>query len=238
VSPLTKPHNDPQPSRPIPVELDAEFELWGEGPLPEFRLLSHRLLKEPIPFMPGEEATVNGVLNERRAELRRLEDASDFEGTVRLHHHDHWTEALLAYRDHLQPATYWQLAGEFYCDHSAPSAWFGSGWEEILSDERPGREMLMDADERAEFRNLPDIVKVMRGFAQEDGEHGFSWTRSEQTAIHFARKAASYPGGGDPCLAYGTVPREHVIAVLMRRDEDEILVRPENVSIGRITPIQ
>jgi hypothetical protein len=218
-----------------PVKLDPEFE--DEAFLPGFRVVNHRLLGA-FPYRTGGEAKVNATLDDRRAELRRLEDAGDFEGAVRLHHHDHRTEALLAYRDRLEPATYWRLAGEFYCDHSAPSAWFATDWEKILLDERPERERLMETDERAEFRNLSDVVEVMRGFAQEGGEHGFSWTRSEQIATHFAREAAKYPGGGTPYVAFGTVSREHVIAVLLRRGEDEMVVRPGTVSIDRITPVR
>ncbi len=71
-------------------------------------MVNHRLLGA-LPYRIGGEAKVNGILEDRRAELRRLDDAGDFEGAVRLHHHDHWTEALLTYRDRLKPATYWRL---------------------------------------------------------------------------------------------------------------------------------
>lgn len=228
---------DPKRRAPEPVGLDAEFEVWDEGPIPGLRAVSHPLLEEPIPFIPGEEAALNARLDDNRAELRRLEEAGDFEGAVRLHHHDHWTDALLTYRDRLGPKTYWRLVGEFYCDHSAPRAWFATDWEETFFAPVPEREALMEPDERAAFRNLPDIVEVMRGFAEKGGERGFSWTRSEQTATHFAREAASFPGAGAPHVAIGTVPREHVIAVLLRRGEDEVIVRRGAVSIREITRI-
>jgi hypothetical protein len=229
-----------EPAQPGPggsVELDPEFEVWtadeiGFEGLTEYRFLHHPLFSgDSRPLLPGGEAGANEFLQRRREELHRLEEAGDFEAAVRMHHHDHWAAALLEYKARLAPEVYWRLAGEFFCDHRWPSSGFESDWMEVFASAVPDREQMMTEQERAAFEALPSPVKVMRGFAWDSGARAFSWTRSRVVAERFAREAAGYRDAGPPRIAYGSVRKEVVIAVLLRRSEDELIVRPDDVTL-------
>jgi hypothetical protein len=52
------------------------------------------LPEDALPLTPGEEGKWNAKLRARREQLRRHEDAGEFEAAVRMHHHDHWARAL------------------------------------------------------------------------------------------------------------------------------------------------
>jgi len=80
---------------------------------PGFRLAQHPLIADALPVPAGGESAANEPAARARAELRRLADAGDFEGVVRLHEHDHWAKALLAYRARLTYDAYCRLAEEF-----------------------------------------------------------------------------------------------------------------------------
>lgn len=219
------------------VELDTEFELWSDEPIPGVRFVHHKLIADAIPVPPGHEQRANDLAARARAELQRLEAEGDFEGAVRLHHHDHWVEALLAYEARLDDETYWRLAGEFYCDYAAPSAWFASEWKLVFANPRSGREAMMNDAEQQAYARLPDVIDVLRGHARKLGERGFSWTLSESVAARFAQEASAYEGATEPRVAHGTVRREDAICVLLRRGEAEIVARPGSVSITKVRPL-
>jgi hypothetical protein len=219
-------------------QLDPEFEVWTLDGAGGYRFADHRLLPgESLPVAPGAEARANAVLQARREALQRLEALGDFEAAVRMHHHDYWAAALLEYASRIDAATYWRLAGEFLCDHLWPSSGFSSAWGQVFSRSIPGREQMMTAEEREDFNQLPASIEVMRGFAHDGGERAFSSTRTRAVAERFAHQAATFPGAGAPRIAHGTVGKDAVIAILLRRQENEVLAQPLGVSITRIAEL-
>ena len=134
------------------------------------------------------------------------------------------------------PARYWRLVGELYSLYLTPRA-FREQWMQIFSAPRTGHDQLMTKEEFDAFTDLPFSIEVMRGFAHDGGEVGFSWTRSLAVAEHFAREAATYPEASTPRIAYGTVAKESVIGVLLGRGQNEIIAMPHDVSVTRIEPV-
>ena len=194
------------------------------------RMVTHPLLESPIPVGPEGEAKANRRLAERRELLSRYEHAGEWECAVRMHNPDYWSQALLRYANELPDDAYWRLAGWCYREH----LWTvlrGDDWRKILSAARPGRrEHLMTDDERNELYALEEVVTVMRGYRLDSAERGLSWTRSREVAERFARDAFAHDNAA-PRIAHGTVARECVIAVFLTRGEDEIVARPEDVTI-------
>jgi hypothetical protein len=79
-----------------------------------------------------------------------------------------------------------------------------------------------------EDHDLPDLVPVFRGIGTDGYEGGYSWTLDRGIANGFARRLA----GDSPRVLIGTVPRDAVLAYLIERDEAEIIVRPEDVTVS------
>ncbi len=148
---------------------------------------------------------------------------------VFLHERPHRVEAFAKIAQELPDEEYWQLLGGVWVDTEWPSDREFT-WCRLLTSERPGREGLMDDDERARHGALPDPVPVYRGYVHDDefdGSEGMSWTLSEDRASWFAQRFAF--DGDEPLVARGQVDKADVIAVFLGRQEDEVLVLPEHV---------
>ena len=78
---------------------------------------------------------------------------------------------------------------------------------------------LLGPDEQAFFDVLPASVPVWRG-CQESRERGISWTTERQVAEQFAWGKRCI--NSRPTLVYAEIPKQHVFAVFMSRQECEI----------------
>jgi hypothetical protein len=93
----------------------------------------------------------------------------------------------------------------------------------------------MDEKERAEFATFPDRLTIFRGHGGRRGlTHGLSWTMDQAKAEYFARR---YLHQGPPFVGYGSVLKRHVFAYFTRRDESEIVVSPNEVTLAKILPL-
>lgn len=86
---------------------------------------------------------------------------------------------------------------------------------------RQRRRNVMSKDEREFFNRLPENLVLYRGFDQEGGWCGWSWTLDRSRAEWFARR---YPGC--PQVATIEIPKVDVLAYFNERDEQEIVVHP------------
>jgi hypothetical protein len=127
---------------------------------------------------------------------------------------------------------------------AVPSAWaaYALVWRNLLTADRPGREAMMDQEERHTLNGLPTELTVYRGVGHSGVREGFSWTLDRQRAEWFARRAAMVPARAEvvepvelePQLVAGTVDRSDVIAYLDGREEQEIVALPEHVRVEGI----
>lgn len=86
---------------------------------------------------------------------------------------------------------------------------------------RQRRRNVMSKDEREFFNGLPDNLVLHRGFDQEGGWCGWSWTLDRSRAEWFARR---YPG--NPQVATIEILKAEVLAYFSGRDEQEIVIHP------------
>jgi hypothetical protein len=112
-------------------------------------------------------------------------------------------------------------------------------WRDKLRELLPRRPtlLLMNEDERAAWRELPDIVTIYRG-CSEVNMNGLSWSLCPEIASKFPTlNRYRPPKGHRPLLVTGEVAKRRVIAVKLDRKEREIItlhVRP--VARDDITP--
>ena len=95
--------------------------------------------------------------------------------------------------------------------------------------------MMSTKDVRCVFELPPEQggllpkTRIYRGYRFDDAAPGFSWTLDKARARWFAGRLRTddHP---DPKIVSGYVAREHVIAYITSRDEQEIVVLPEHVT--------
>jgi hypothetical protein len=92
----------------------------------------------------------------------------------------------------------------------------------------------MDEKEQAEFATLPDRLTIFRGHGgrRRGLTQGLSWTMDQAEAEWFARHFQ-----GPPFVASGWVFKRDVFAYFTRRDESEIVVSPDDLTVTKILPL-
>lgn len=115
--------------------------------------------------------------------------------------------------------TYWRLLGELWVDQENPED-FVEEWQVRFASPRPGREEIMQPEEREALAALPDEIEVFRADIGA-APWGPSWTMIEEVARWFAGR---YSPEAPATLYRGRVRREDVLAHFTRREEAEIVV--------------
>lgn len=102
---------------------------------------------------------------------------------------------------------------------------------DLLPEKGPVPE-LMDPEEEAAHRALPDLVTVYRGCGPKN-MMGASWTLDRDLAAKFPTLQRYWQA--EPLLVTGKVRRHHVLAVKLDRKETEIITfRVTRVSVERL----
>jgi len=96
----------------------------------------------------------------------------------------------------------------------------------LFRSDRPGRENLMEPEEREVLARLPDVLTVYRGYSDDDGEgyaNGIAWTLDRRQAVWCANQNRE---SDDPRVITGQVRKQDVWAYFNGGD---ILLPPEKV---------
>ena len=124
----------------------------------------------------------------------------------------------------MSDADYWKVLGEIFNYVECNSANTGI-WLKLLKSPRPGREHLMDYDERTALAALPGEFTVWRG-ASPEYKVGMSWTLDREKAMWFAEHR--WTGAR---VFQTVVKKTNVLAHFLSRDESEIVVDPRELDI-------
>lgn len=92
---------------------------------------------------------------------------------------------------------------------------------------------LMDEEEYGLFRSLDDVVTVYRGVTPYNAKNvkALSWTLNRDTAEWFSHRF------GEQGMVYeAQIPKEHICAVFLGRNEAEVIVDPKHLQ--NISPVQ
>jgi hypothetical protein len=186
--------------------------------------------------LPESVESANAVYASKREALAKAADEGDWDSYVFLHERPHRLGALQeAELEGLEGPAYCRLIRDVWID--SENIWqFEDEWRDLLPLGARWQHYLMDDDEQTAFAALPDPVPVLRGFSHDEGQYGLSWTIDRERAEWFAHRFALLNGSAAR-VAAGTVFKADVIAYLLGRNEREIVVLPENVSIVEVVDL-
>jgi hypothetical protein len=103
-----------------------------------------------------------------------------------------------------------------------------TNWKRLWASGRPGRDVVMDEDEREALAAMPDEITVYRGTTNKKGIRGLSWTLDRDQAVWFARRYTQIKNGNG-VLTTGTVQKKDVMAYFTGRNEQEIVALPTKI---------
>lgn len=142
-------------------------------------------------------------------------------------------DALLAVNAALSDSEFWQ---------SFQSIWMQAEnlWEDhatlkkLLALKRDGKTSTMVDTEREALCSLPDTISVFRGAGARNSA-GYSWTLSKDRAEWFA---ANRLAESEAFCFSGRCSKMDVIALLLERQEQEIIIDPNKVRVLNIDPVK
>lgn len=191
-------------------------------------MLRHPLVYQ-IPFYSVELA--NRGYQYRTEAIKEAEMRNDFVASLMFHERPYRMEAMLRIDDEyrLSDRAYWLCVRFIWMD--SENMWqTRDRWTEILSRHPENSRWIMDAEERAMFKKLPDTeITLFRGSIVDLNEEGHSWTFNYDTAAWFARRFA----GTQPSqVEIARFRKSDILAILLSRGESEVIVK--NYGIRRL----
>jgi len=97
--------------------------------------------------------------------------------------------------------------------------------------------LMMDKGELKLLNSLPKEVKIWRGVkvddVLDDDNIGLSFTLNKDKAIWFAERF-SQEGVSQPILIGAVVKKVDILSIFLNRDEEEVIVNPEDIKIKNI----
>jgi hypothetical protein len=192
------------------------------------KALRHPLVYQ-VPYMDALAGTVNYMYEHKRIALNEKLSKGDYDGYVWLYERPWRLEKFLEVRESVTDTQYWEMLGQLWAD--CENIWQnGVLWSIALHLPRKNRERIMNKKERAALAKLCPVFTLYRGSCAPDKMgSGMSWTLNREQAEWFAQRF-NQGGKRDMYLHTATVKRKDVIAYLTVRNENEIVVMPENLN--------
>lgn len=213
-------------------ELDPRLQPWlDDGPFGP--ALKHPLVFDII-HTPQGNARANWQLEQKLRMLREAKAEQNWHMAVFLYERPYRLDAFNDISWHLTGPEYWKLLGQVWTD--TENCWqYVDEWREALTADPEGREMMSSPDVRCVFELPPEqgglapLTRIYRGYCFDEMLNSFSWTLDKARAKYFANRLrlVDHPPAK---IASGYVAREHVIAYITTRDEQELVILPEHVT--------
>jgi hypothetical protein len=228
----------------IPKSIEEAF-----GPAEELdpELAAHRYttelgwdcIKHPWVFSIHHHDAMNHMVNQqlayKREAIGKAMENKQWHSFVFLHERAYRVDGFKQIAKHMSDEQYWDLLSNIWRDseniRERPKV-----WERLLRSNRPGREHMMDEEEREQLAAMDDTIEVFQGHTDERDD-GWSWTIQLETAQWFAYRFADFEHA-TPVVSYGVVDKDNVVAYLTGRNEAEILVPRSAVKITGVKPLK
>jgi hypothetical protein len=186
------------------------------------------MLRHPLIYnlfhTPKQNALVNWQLKKKKEYLAMLEIEGNWRGYVFMFVRPYRMNIFESIAHRLSDDEYWSILGSILVD--TENFWqFSSLATRLISSSRPGRENLMEEEERIALAGLPDILTLYRGCSSHN-RRGWSWTLDKEIAIWFSRRQRMR---GEDIVLTGTAHKKDVVAYFKGRGEEEILIDPRKV---------
>lgn len=200
------------------------------------------MVKHPLVFdvtgtaLPG---IPNRILRQKKIMLADYEAEKKWHSWIFTHERAYRADALLNvihnHGEEISDRQYWELVSSVWTD-SENIYQNAMEWAILLGSDRGEREAMMNEDELAIYRALPDPITVYRGAIEYLNDEGLSWTTNRERAHWFARRFASLRDG-DAIVLTGTVAKKDALAYFDERNESEILVVEGAVAVTRVETV-
>lgn len=217
-----------------PEELDPELEAYTADLGGIGKSVRHPLVYS-VPHFEQLNAFVNAQLRQKKDYLATALKEEDWPMYLLLYQRPYRPTAFREIADQVDDFDYWDYVEDLWTDSENIYQDYDL-WLELLTADRLGHEHMMSDVERKFLSELPDEFTVYRGSSENGRAYGLSWTLDRAKAKWFARRDSRT--GDFKRLARGRVRRDDVIAYLNGRNENEIVVLPENVRNKRKERIQ
>ncbi len=173
-------------------------------------------------------ALIHEQIDRRSAEADAYFEAADYERYLGCIEVPHQPEYLAKDAWLFSDAQYWRLLGTAYSNQKH-TIQYRELFDELFRADRPGREHLMDEDERRILERLPDEIAVYRGYSDDEYE-----TLQKEQAIWYAHLDRSDDPNEIPRVIYGKIKKQDVWAYLAG---GEVLLPPEAVRRPRVKDV-
>lgn len=210
--------------------LHPDLEPWVED-LEWGACLRHPLVYSVPLSLPG---FCNRQYEQKRLAVDRAKVERNWSQYVFLHERPYRltaARALLA-EETLTAHEQWHLLRDVWID--SENIWqHYHEWHLYLQDENA--HLMMDDEEREQLVALPDVITIYRGARFDVNEEGLSWTLDRPKAAWFATRFSHREE--ESVVIVAEIQKNNVIALLLGRDENEIIALPEDVRILRYEEI-
>lgn len=191
-------------------------------------VLSHPLVVM-APFGEHMVAGANRMFQFKTERIQELELDEKWNSIISFTERPYRIEALHRYADRMNDEQYWSSVGEWWMD--SENIWQNRElWKELLTSDRPGRELIMSDEDRKTFEDMDDTLTVYRAACYEEvseGEIGMSWTLARATAAWFSAR-----WGKTEIVLKMTIKKSDALAFMNGRNEAEVIVpEPEGWEI-------
>jgi hypothetical protein len=220
-----------------PEQWLEQMQAWKDAPLhPDLApyvedLTMGRCLRHPLVYqiplvMPGQ---ANAAYEAKKRQAAEALEQGNHHTYVFIHERPYRFERMryvLATQGlDIETEEPWHLLRDVWIDSENVWQHFEE-WADLFADENAHRMML--ETEREALALLPEVVEVYRGVQMEVNEEGLSYTLDKDRALWFATR---WPDDTERAVIVAKVRREHIVALLTTRNENEVLVLPEHVEI-------
>src|SRR4051812_1452054 len=201
--------------------------------LPTGVLLLNHPLVQVMMYDPNKSALANKQYEYKRKAVEVAQREKDWHKFVFLHERPYRAQALTVVRALDPDVVHYELIEDVWTD--SENIWQSQrDWERLLTN-LPEPHKLMNDEEREAFGKLPDKVSVYRGVrTPRHNRLGLSWTTDRARADFFAERYRMHPKSM-PAVLGGFVLKRQIIALLLGRGENEVVVPGKRVKqIGMV----
>lgn len=169
----------------------------------------------------------NQLYLQRTKQIARAKETRSWRHYVWLHERPYRPHALIEVAALLPTAESAKLIGDVYRE-TENFFQYRCLWLALWStlSRRKALRFTMAADEFERLQSLPETVVIYRGCTSQN-RSGLSWTLCQEKATWFARR---FPSSLRPLVLTASVPRDHIYALFLARDEQEVVVPPNALS--------
>ena len=221
-------------------ELHDDLRPWVVEDGPFGPMLKHPLVQE-IFFDQTRCARINLSYDYKLRAVAEALSKQQWDRYIFLRERPYRPMILQEVAQFVEGAEYWKLVHQVWVD--SENCWeYHDEWHDMLTADATGREFMSDEDVRSVFTLPPERggllpeTKIYRGFSWDEALDGYSWTLDRARAKWFADRSA-WRKGDVPKVATATVKREHVIAYITSRGEQELVLLPEHAMIEKIEEV-